>query len=458
MGERLPLNINAERKYFFGKSIFIALPVMLQNLIAVGLNIIDSIMIGGLGEAAMAGVGAANQIYMIYSEVCFGTFSGAAVYVSQFWGIRDRSTVRKVLGIDFSVAIVSAAVFVLGIQFTAPHLIWLFSQDANVIDLGTQYIQVAKYSYILVGITFCLNYNCRIVQKLVLPTIISASALGVNTLFNWFLIYGKCGFPELGVQGAGYATIIARVLELIGMFACVYLQKDHPLRASLKELLSFDRKLFGDVIRLALPACGTEVGWAVCVSFVYMAYGKISAESLAVVSVTEVVACFFQCIFFGLGNATGFIIGDCLGRGETERSYYFARLSLKITWFLNVLMTVAMLLIRPFIIQFYNFTPETIDLLYVALAVWAFTITPKMLGYVMICGFLRTGGDTLFAFKIDFSMNILQVGLAFFGVLVMHWSLPAIVAFTCLSEVGKCIMGYMRLYSRKWINIVTDAA
>ena len=457
MGDSLTLNISHERNYFFRKGIFIALPVMLQNLIAVGLNIIDSIMIGGLGEAAMAGVGSANQIYMIYSEVCFGTFSGAAVYVSQFWGIRDRSTVRKVVGIDFSIAIVSALVFILGIQFTAPQLIWLFSHDASVIELGAEYMQVAKYSYLLVGITFCLNYNCRIVQKLVLPTIISASALGINTLFNWFLIYGKCGFPELGVRGAGYATVIARLLEVAGMFACVYLQKDHPLRASLKELLGFDRKLFKDVIRMALPACGTEVGWAICVSFVYMAYGKISAESLAVVSVTEVVACFFQCIFFGLGNATGFIIGDCLGRGETERSYYFARLSLKITWVLNVLMTVAMLLIRPFIIKFYNFTPETIDLLYVALAVWAFTITPKMLGYVMICGFLRTGGDTLFAFKIDFSMNVLQVILAFFGVLVLHWSLPAIVAFTCLSEVGKCIMGYMRLYSKKWINVVTDA-
>ncbi|MBR6014486.1 MAG: MATE family efflux transporter, partial [Firmicutes bacterium] len=93
MGNSLTLDINAERGYFFRKGIFIALPVMLQNLIAVGLNIIDSIMIGGLGEAAMAGVGSANQIYMIYSEVCFGTFSGAAVYVSQFWGIRDRSTV-----------------------------------------------------------------------------------------------------------------------------------------------------------------------------------------------------------------------------------------------------------------------------------------------------------------------------------------------------------------------------
>jgi len=212
MGEATTINVQAERKYFFGKAIFIAIPVMLQNLIAVGLNIVDSIMIGGLGEAAMAGVGSANQIYMVYSEVCFGMFSGAAVFVSQFWGIRDRNTVRKVLGIDLSVAVTSAIVFIAAIQFTAPYLIRLFANDPTVIALGTEYIQIAKYSYLLVGITFCFTFNCRIVRKLILPTIISATALGINTLLNWVLIYGKLGMPELGVVGAGYATLIARCM------------------------------------------------------------------------------------------------------------------------------------------------------------------------------------------------------------------------------------------------------
>ncbi len=449
------LNRREETAFFLKKGIIIAFPVMLQNLIIVGLNIVDSVMIGGLGEMPLAAVGSANQVYLIYSEICFGMFSGAGVFVAQFWGIKDIKTIRKVLGIDYVVGFFSAFAMIAVIHFTAPHIIWLFTKEPEVIALGTEYLQIVKWSYIFSGFSFCIGFNCRALEKLAVPTTISAVAVGINTFLNWVLIYGHFGVPALGVKGAAIATLVARVCEFTALLVYLYVVKSHPLKASPKELFSFDRNMVKDVFKMALPVSVTEVGWAISMSLMYVAYGKISYEALAVVQVAEVVTCFFQCVYFGLGNAASIIIGGCLGRAERARALYFAKMSMHITWILNIILTILLLSARYKIAEFYNFSPETNELLIASLTVWAFTMTPKMVVYVLICGVLRAGGDTVFAMAVDFAGNAGEVVLAFTAVLVLGLDLPRTVIFVFSAEVVKAIICYFRLYSNKWMNTIT---
>ena len=245
---------------FYRKLLIVGIPMIIQQVIAVTLNLADTIMVGKVGENALAAVGAANQIYFIFGVVLFGVFSGAAVHAVQYWGIRDIVSLRKIIGIDYTVCLALAVPVTVFVFLTAPGLIRLFAEDAEVVLLGTKYLRIACFSYIFSGLTFVISYNSRAIQDVKVPTIINGCAILMNVICNYLLIYGKCGFPKLGVEGAAIATLLARVLECAAMYLSVYLRKEYPLKAKPGELFAYSGELFAGVMKTAVPVIITEVG------------------------------------------------------------------------------------------------------------------------------------------------------------------------------------------------------
>ncbi len=448
----------ADNKLFYRKMIFIGIPVVFQNLISIGLNLIDTLMIGLLGEQELAAVGAANQVYFIFTVSLFGLYSGAAVYTAQYWGAKDISGVRKMLGIDYAVGMVFAtAVSIIAFCF-APHIIQLFSKDPAVIDLGVQYIRIACFSYIFSGISSAISYNSRAIQNLKVPTMINAAALCVNAVLNTFLIFGIAGFPELGVRGAAIATLIARIFEFCALLTFIYTRSSHPFKTGLKELFSFDKAHFIRVMKTAVPVVFTEGSWALSVALIFAAYGMLGTSALAVSQVASVICEMLQSVYFGVGNATAMLIGETLGQGDKETAYLNGKKAVRITWCLNIIMTIVMVILAKPVAGVYNFTGETNKLLVITLIAMAITITPKMLAYIYLVGILRAGGDTLFCMKLELVINMfVQVPVAYFAVLVLHASLPVAMLLVESGSLIKAAICYPRYKSRKWINIVADA-
>ena len=223
----------------------------------------------------------------------------------------------------------------------------------------------------------------------------------MNILLNYILIFGHLGVPALGVKGAAVATLTARVLECIAMHLCIYLRKEHPLKASFEQLLSYSKTLFANVMKTAIPVIITEGLWALSVSAIFAAYGKISPSALAVSQIAVTVTDFFQTVYFGLGNASSVLIGEVLGQGRKSTAFEYSRKVLKVTWMLNVIMTVVIILARTPIALIYDFSPETTEMLMKVLLVYAVAMTPKMLAYMTICAILRAGGDTVFCMYMD---------------------------------------------------------
>lgn len=441
---------------FYKKMWLVAVPVVIQNLISIGLNMIDILMIGRVGEKELAAVGSANQIFFIFSMLCFGLYSGAAVYVAQYWGTRDITNIKKVIGIDYAVgASLATITFTIAMLF-APNLIWIFSRDKEVISLGAEYLRTVCFSYILISITFVMVYNSRAIQKLKAATIINGVAIAINTILNYGLIYGNFGMPVMGVKGAAIATVIARIVELISFVIYLYIHNDHPFHGSIKEFFSFDKILFENVMKTAVPVVFTEGGWAAVTSLTFVAYGMLGATALAVIQIAEVVANLSQAVYFGLGNATAVIIGESLGRADNEAAFKFGGMAMKITWGLNITVTILLIALSRPIAAIYHFNSETTHLLILVMIAWAFTTTPKMLAYVLICGILRAGGDTLYSLIVDLSCNVvIQLSVAFFSVLVLHLPLYWVVVLVATSDLVKTLICYKRYYSKKWMNIVT---
>ena len=434
----------------------VGIPVMLQQLIIVAVGICDTIMVGKLSEEALASVGAANQIFFIYIDCVFGFLSGVAVFSVQYWGIRDLKALRHLLGIAYSMCIAAGIPVTIAGYVLAPKLIAVFSDDPAVVSMGTEYLRIVVFSYLFTALTFVISYNSRAIAMLKWPTIANALAVALNIFLNWVLIFGKFGMPAMGVKGAATATLISRIVEFVIVFSYIYLfSKEHPLKAGIREM-RYSKELFMRVIRTALPVILNELLWVLSFTLTFAIYGDLGPVALAVVQIAMTVTDAFQAVFAGIGNGAGVIIGQELGRGNRDLAFTFAKKSLRIIWAFIIISTALLIISRGFIVDIYDFEQSTNDLIMITLLVFAFSLAPKMLAYFCICGIFRPGGDTLWCVWVDSGLNwLLQVPLAILGVHVLHWEIWAVIALVTMAEVAKTVVCYFRLYSKKWINVVT---
>lgn len=440
---------------FYRKLMRLALPIILQQIISVGLNLVDNIMIGRLGALPLAAVGAANQVYSIYAMILFGLFSGAAVPMAQYFGVRDFKSIRKILGMDIAIGLVLGLLTVGGVLAMAPQIIGLFADEHEVIEMGAAYIRIAAVTYLTAGVSFAISFNSRSVQSLKVPTIINVCCILINTVLNYVLIYGHFGFSAMDVEGAALATVIARLLEMTALLVYLAADRNHPFHGRLRDFLGFSRSLVTGVMRTAMPVVLSEGGWALGMSLTFAAYGQISAEALAVIQVCQVLCNLCQCASFGLGNACAALIGETLGRREPEQAFADAQKYLKIQWLLNGLMCLLILLLRKPVALFYDFDPQTTELLMVSMAMFGVTQIPRMVAYSVQSGILRPGGDTFFCMVVELSCNLgLEVILAFFAVLALKLPLHLCILVASGGNLLKAVLEYRRYLSRKWLNTI----
>ena len=440
-------------KNFYKPMLIIALPVVIQNLISIGLNMIDSIMIGKLGVNPLAAVGIANRVYFVFSMVCFGIYSGSSIFIAQYWGIKDTKNIKKLFGMNLFLGTVLSLSVSVAVLIFPRQILSMFSDDTAVINDGITYLRIISFSYLFTALSYAVSFNSRAIHKLKAPTIISAIAISVNTFLNYLLIYGAFGFPRLEVAGAAIATAIARALEFILMFIYVYISREHPLAGNLKQFMSWDFTMFKNTLKTSLPVIISESSWAMGTTVYYIAYGMLGPSAIAVVQVAYIINDLFQSMFFGVGNASAVMIGNEIGRNETERAYDYSKAFLKITLWLNVIISVGLFLVRNIIVNIYNFDPQTNILLERSIIVFAVYMTPKMFTYMFICGILRSGGDTKFCMYLDLiSIWLIGVPLAFFSVLVLKLPIYYVLAVVFSEEIFKLAIVLKRYYSKKWIN------
>ena len=440
---------------FYRTALVIGLPVIISHLVSISLNMIDTMMIGRVGVDELSAVGAANRVYVIYATMIYGFFSGAAILISQYWGVKDVANIRRITGIEYIFAAGLALFTMLLTGFFPMRIIDLFSDEPKVIALGAEYLRIVLWSYLFTALSAVISFTSRCIHRLVWPTAISCLAVAVNTFFNYCLIYGNFGFPCLGVRGAAIATLMARVLEFALMAAYVYLSHDHPLAGRLREFLSFDRDLLRRVFRKAVPTTASEMAWSVGTSVYFVAFGKTGPSALAVAQACSVISDLSLSFFYGVGNACAVMIGNELGRRHKETAFAYAKHFIKIVLAICLVVTAVFYFSLPPIVKLYRFDPTTAALLYNTLLVYVIFTTPRSLTYTLMLGVLRAGGDATYCMILDVAgIWGLGVPLAFIGACALGWTLPAVVALTFIEEVIKTFICFRRLRGRKWASVL----
>ena len=129
----------------------LSVPIMIQNLVTSLLNMMDTVMVGKLGEVEIAAVGIANQYFFIFNMVLIGICGGCSVFIAQYWGKKDFLNIKRVLGLGL-VSVAAASIFFMVVGFISPgKIISIFNKDTAVIELGGKYLNIVLYSYIFTG-------------------------------------------------------------------------------------------------------------------------------------------------------------------------------------------------------------------------------------------------------------------------------------------------------------------
>jgi len=447
------MNKYKKNDVFYKTLFFIALPVVIQHIISIGLNMVDTIMVSKLGEDAITAVGLGNRFYFIFSTICFGIFSGASIFIAQYWGIGDTKSIKKIFGIDLIIGVSLSLIFSFVVFFFSKQILSVFISDTYVINLGSQYMRIVAFSYTLTAVSFAFSFNSRAIHKLKIPTIINAIALSINTFINWVLITGNLGFDSYGVQGAAIATLISRLFEFIALLFYIYHDRNHPLAGSFKEFTSWNKTMLTNVLKTSIPVIMSEAAWSIGTSVYFVAYGFIGSYAIAVVQVSTNISDFFQAIFMGVGSACAVMIGNEIGKGNIDLAFNYSKKFIKVTLILSIAFSILLFILRGHIIDFFALSPTTNYYLDKALIVFCLYFTPKMFTYMFICGILRAGGDTKFCMFLDIvTIWFIGVPLSFFSVLVLKLPVHLVMAVVFSEEILKLFIVLKRYSSKKWIN------
>ncbi len=440
------------------KSFFwLMVPMALKELVAAFINLLDSVMLGGHGEEVIAAVGIANQYFFLFAVAVFGVCGGAGVFASQYWGANNIGRVRKVLGLNILLVAAVSAFFVLPALICPEFIIGIFRKDAMVVEYGRRYLRIACLSYIFSGLTSAYDISLCCSEKASIPFQSRAIGLVVNVVFNQMLIFGFGPIPEMGVEGAAVATIIARAVELFYMLLRIYGGKLIQA-AGIKELFAVPRDMIGGYFRAAVPVMVNEGAWALGTTVYSWVYSQISTEATVIMVIVSNIERLLLVFFHGGGNATGIMVGKMIGAGEYASAYNVSkRLAVANTVF-ALLVSGIFVLVRPIVLIPYDVPAALSEKALNVLFLMAILMNIKALTFLFIVGIFRNGGDTKAAALIDIgSVWLIGVPCTCIAGLVLKLPIEQIYMAMMIEEIVKVILSITYFKSKKWIkNLVAN--
>ncbi|NJC94847.1 MAG: MATE family efflux transporter [Anaerolineae bacterium] len=305
---------------YFSEIKKIAIPIIIQQFTFAGLNMLGVVLVGQKGETSVAAVGFAGQIACLLNLVHFGIISGAAMFTAQFWGRRDIANLRRVLGLCLMLASGASLVFFSLAQFLPSQILHIYTKDEAVIALSVGYLRTFSWTFLFFAVTFSYSLVMRSTGDVRTPTAISVGALSISTFLSYSLIFGRFGLPELGIQGAAVAAVIARALECFTLISITYAKRS-PVAASWRELTDFDKAFVRKVIKPMLPVIFNELFWALGITTYNVIYGRMGTSSFAAMNIVGTIEQLAFVVFIGVANATSVLVGNRIGAGREEDAF-----------------------------------------------------------------------------------------------------------------------------------------
>lgn len=439
----------------FRNLLTLAFPIILQQLLRVSVDTVNSILLGSIDQLQMTAVTQADQVFFIYYTVCNGFAVGCCVLVAQYWGQRDVESIRSVL----SSALRSIALF--GLVFTlivmaAPQLVMrIYLKDPEVLALSASYLRKVAVMYLPCALSVMIFAGCRGVERVKIVLVANLISYPVNILLDWALLYGRLGLPRLGISGIALGTVIARLLELL--ICGVYLfRMETRIGFRFSHLRLRDKGLSRDLFRVSAPIVAHEMIWSLGTSTGSMITGQLGTNVVAGYNVAMVLYNLCAGVGNGYLNACSVVISKTIGMGRRDRVERQAHAMLLAGAGIGLALGAVTLLCRGPFLSLYNLEPEAKayarQFLVVIACIWPFALL-EMTGLI---GILRAGGDGKTGFYCDIViMWMICIPLA--ALAAFYWRLQPVAVVAILKTIIalEAIVGIIRVLSMGWVHDLT---
>lgn len=452
------MSIFVRDKSFYTKLLAIGTPIAAQQMITVGVNMLDTIMLGQLNDIALSASSVGVQVHNLFHFMTMGMGMGASVLIARFWGAQDQRSLQKALTLMYRLCIGVALMFTMITGLFPAQVLRLMTPDQAVIKEGVGYLLWGLPCFLLYGMSMTTTLVLRNIGKMKIPLYSAIVAFFVNIFFNWVFIFGKLGAPEMGVAGAALGTLISRGVEFCIICGYFFFKQKQIRFHPIKGLLQPAGDLFPEYIRISLPVLisDTLLGLGNSASITVAGYiGTVYMAANTITNVTQQITTVFTA---AIGQAAVIMTGNTLGEGNPEKAkqqgYTFAALGI----LLGAACGVVIVSISPWMVNSYNVSQETKEVALQLFRSVGFTAIFMAEASVLTKGVLRGGGDTRFLMVADvIFLWIVSIPMGALAGLVWHWPPFMIFFLLRVDHLIKSIICLFRLRTNKWIKKIKTA-
>ncbi|MEW9076935.1 MATE family efflux transporter [Terrisporobacter glycolicus] len=450
--------LDKENKIFYKTLLTLCIPIIIQNLLSTLINMVDTIMVGGLGEVSVAAIGIANQYFFLYNMALSGIIGGAGLFIAQFFGKNDKENIRKITALGSLSALALGIIFATMAIFSPKFIIHFFSLDESVVEIAVNYFLIIGFCYPIIAISNVFSMGSRSIRNPKLGMICSSISLVLNIILNYIFIFGKFGMPALGASGAALATVISRIVELILLVSYVYfIKSDYELRFTFKDIKLINRDLFKAFISKTIPVFFNDTLWAFGTVLYAVAYSKAGTSAIAASQIASSTGNFFIMTSVCIAIGSSIMIGNELGADHIEKAVSYSKKFAILVCLAGVVFGGLLILSIPALLKVFSVSPGLAPDIRKIFIVMGVLMALKTFNTFIIIGVLRSGGDTKYALTLEMGcMWFVSLPLTF---LAAYKGVPIyiLVALTYTEEIAKFIFGVPRALSKKWANnIVKD--
>lgn len=443
-----------DNRAFYRKLGKLALPIAFQSLMLAAVAAGDALMLGRVAQNEMTAVSLATQIQFVQNMFIMAVTGAGAILGAQYWGKSDRRTLEDLFNLMLRWCGGISLIFFAACELASGLLMHVFTHDDALIEIGSAYLRIAGWSYLITGVSQCYLTAMKVTDHVQPSAWISSGAVIMNILLNAVFIFGLLGAPRMQARGAALATTISRVAELALCLAVS--SREGFVRPAWRRFFEQKRQLARDFRKQCLPLMGGGLFWGVGFTSYTAIIGHMGTDAAAANSVAAVVRDLICCVCNGVGSAAGIMVGNELGAGKLEKGKAYGIKLRNISYVIGFASTAVVLALTPLVVRMVILTDAARSYLRGMMVIMAVYMIGRCVNTVTINGVMDGGGDTIFdMYSLAVCMWGVAIPLALLGAFVFHWPVLLVYACTCLDEVGKIPWVMLRFRKYKWVQNLT---
>ncbi len=442
-------------KEFKSKIIKLALPIAAQQFMLALVSACDAFMLGGLNQDSLSAVSLASQITFVFNLILTALTIGENMFIAQYFGKGDYVGLKKYFSLIIKYTSIVSLIFLVVTLFFSRQLMYVFTSDLVLIELGIKYLKIIGFSYVLSGILQVLQgilKNCGYVGKC---SMISLIVVCINIVLNALLIYGYLGLPRMEIAGAALATVISNLIGLIIALYILYPVKD--LRLSLSDFKLIDNSIIKKFWSHVYPVLLNELVWGLGFTMYSVIMGHLGSDAVAANSIANITKNLLICVCTGFGYGGSIIVGNLLGKGDISKARQAGDSLCRISIYSGIITGVTILVLSPLILRISNLEVSATYYLKYMLYISSYYVIGKSINSMTIGGIFPSGGDCKFGLKCDsVTMWCIVVPLGYIAAFILKLPVLAVYFILNLDEIIKLPVVYKRYKRYKWLQNLTE--